>query len=273
MKNFLFFGLLILLTTSCSRTGVMFRFFDTLAVSKTDDYFDLSSEQHDTLKKDLQKDLETLRREFFPVIAKNLRELAPLTHQEKINQEVVLKKYLELHHQMKLFTAYFKDTSIKTALSLRPSQLEYFAKEVRKEIAKNTDPEDQQEMAYTRYRRSIEFWMGGINSAQKEKIKHFLTTHPYPAKLQNDSKNYVLEKFLLAGQNRDDLKKFVTDFISDFELVRLPTFTQSLNEHKQAFQNFFANDFWPSLTEVQRKHLRESLLARAEELDELAQRP
>jgi len=272
MKNFLL-CLLALTTASCSRTSVVYRFADTLAISKTDDYFDLSGEQHDEPKKNLQKDLDVVRRKYFPEVAKNLRELAPLTSQEQLPEETVNRKSQELQDHMKKLTTYFTDTSVKTVLSLQPRQFDHFEKELREEIADNSDPEEQQEKAFKRYRRSLEFWIGGINAAQKEKIKSFLAAHPYPGQLQNQSRMHVLEKFLQARGNPEQLKTFVTEFVSDLEAARLPAFTQSLKEHKAAFERFLARDLWPSLTKTQRDQLHETLLTRARELEELAQRP
>lgn len=272
MKNFLL-CLLLLTTVSCSRTSVIYRFADTMAISKTDDYFDLSGEQHDQLKKNLQKDLDVVRREYFPEIAKNLRELAPLANQEQLSEETVSRKSQELQDHMKKFATYFADTSVKTVLSLQSRQIDHFEKELREEIADNSDPEEQQEKAFKRYRRSLEFWIGGINAAQKEKIKSFLAAHPYPGQLQNQSRMHVLEKFLQVRRNPEQLKNFVTELVNDLEAVRLPSFTQSLKEHKAAFERFLARDLWPSFTKTQRDQLRETLLTRARELDEIAQRP
>ncbi|WP_374074221.1 DUF6279 family lipoprotein [Bdellovibrio bacteriovorus] len=269
--------LFIFFTSACSRSSLFVQFFDDLAVSKTDDYFDLSSQQRDELRESLQKDVKAIKKELLPEVAKTLRHIEPEVRKDKINAEVVATHFAEFQNYFKKLSSYFKNTAIKTSLTLKSEQYDHFAKVLREEIKEtqedNQDPEDSLKLTLKRYRRSIEFWVGGLSSEQKEKIKKFVEAHPYPWKLQNQSKEFVLKQFLESRPDPEKLKKFVTNFYDDYESVRLPKFTLALNEHKRAFQKFLLDEFWQSLSKEQKSNLKENLLARAEELEQIAQKP
>ncbi|WII72339.1 DUF6279 family lipoprotein [Bdellovibrio sp. 22V] len=273
--RYLFLIFILFNTLACSRSDVLVRFFDTLAVSEADDYFDLTSEQKENLKKNIQKDLGRAKKELFPEVAKKLRELEPAVAKDTLDAQKVAAQFADFQTYVKKFSSYFKDSAIKTTLSLKPSQYDHFSGELHKEIQKsedrNGDSDHAQREAYKRYRRSLEFWVGGISKDQRDRLNKFLETHPFPWKLQNQNKEHVLSQFLEARKNPETLKKFVGDFYEDFEAVRLPAYTEALDAHKKAFQNFLVNDFWKTLSEVQRKRLRENILDRAQELEKIAE--
>lgn len=268
---------IVLFCSACSRSYVAYRFFNDLAVSKTDNYFDLTSQQRDQLKKDIETDMDHARKDLFPQVAKTLRKIAPEVRKEKIQPELVAGHYDEFQSYFKKVSSYFKPAAIKTALTFKPAQYDHFAKELRKELKQSQEKMETQEYAqreiFKRYRRSIEFWIGGISSQQKDKLNGFISVHPYPWKLENQNKEFVLKQFLESRQDREKLKKFVADFYDDYESVRLPEFTHALDEHKKAFRKFLTEDFWQSLSPAQKNNLKDNLIARAEELENLAQRP
>ncbi|WP_413943020.1 DUF6279 family lipoprotein [Bdellovibrio sp. HCB-162] len=269
--------LFVIALSACNRSDIFFRFADDLAVSKTDDYFNLTSEQRDDLRKDVQKDIQNIKKELLPQVAKTLREIEPEVQKDKPNAELISRHFDEFQNYFKKVSAYFKNTAVKVSLKLKSDQYTHFAKELRDEIketeSSNELPEDSLNQTFKRYRRSIEFWIGGLSNDQKEKIKKFISTHPYPWRLQNQSKEFVLKQFLDSKENPEKLKKFVADFYDDFEAVRLPAYTTALNEHKKAFQKFLIEEFWQSLSKEQKTNLKENLLARAEELEKISQRP
>lgn len=271
--RFLLLFFILNLTVACSRSEVMVRFFDTVAVSKTDDYFDLSSQQRDELKKDIQSDVEKARKEFFPEVAKSLRKIEHEVQKDKLDAAFVSARFSEFQNYFKKVSSYFTDSSVKLVLTLEPAQFEHFSQEIHKDIKDSNDEEQASRDAHKRYRRSLEFWVGGLSADQKEKLRQFLVQHPYPAKLQNENKEHVLKQFLEARKNPDTLKKFVRDFYQNYESLRLPAFTQALENHKNAFQKFLVEELWPTFTKTQRRTLRDNLLARAEELEKIAQRP
>jgi hypothetical protein len=257
---------------ACSRTDVAYRFADTAIIYRTDDFFDLKSEQKQELKLRIQVILEKIRKEKFPEFARKLRQWAPLTKETQITYPDLLKIASEVQSDLKLVSDYFLETSIWTALSLKNEQFDYLKKKIHEEIDDASDPQDWQKLTFKKYRRSFEFWLGGLSSLQKEKLSNFLKTNPFPSKLQNDSRLFVLEKFLKSRESHASLEKFVRDFFADYESVRLLQFQSALNQHKQSFIKFLAEEFWPTLDQSQRQHFHQNLLDRASELERISQR-
>lgn len=258
---------------SCSRTDVAYRFADTAIIYRTDSFFNLSSEQKKELKIRIQSDLNKVRKEKFPAFAQKLREWAPLTQQNKISEQEILKIYAEVQSDMKSVSTPFLETSINTVLSLKNEQFEHLKKKIQDEIEDESDPQDWQQETLKKYRRSLEFWLGGLSALQKEKISNFLKANPYPSKLQNESRLYVLDKFLKSRDSQASREKFVRDFFADYEAARLPQFQSALNQHKQSFIKFLAEEFWATLDLSQRGHFKQNLLARSTELEQLSQKP
>ncbi|XGC79850.1 DUF6279 family lipoprotein [Bdellovibrio bacteriovorus] len=265
-------SILLLATTACSRSSVMMSFADTLAVSKTDEYFDLTSQQKEELKKDLRQDLDALKKEFLPEVAKTLRKIESEVSKGKIESELIATHFTEFHVHFKKLTSYFANTAVKTVVTFQPEQFDYFAKTMKEEIKDRSDVEEQNEKAYKRYRRSLEFWVGGLSQDQKDKLQGFLNQNPYPVKLETENKEYVVRQFLEVKADKEKLKEYVRSIYIDYESPRLPAFTEALNSHKKAFQKFLAETLWPTISKNQIENLKANLIARAEELEKIAQR-
>ncbi|UOF01479.1 DUF6279 family lipoprotein [Bdellovibrio reynosensis] len=263
---------LLLATTACSRSSVMMSFADTLAVSKTDEYFDLTSQQKEDLKKDLRQDIDALKKEFLPEVAKTLRRIESEVSKGKIESELIATHFTEFHVHFKKLTSYFANTAVKTVATFKPEQFDYFEKTMKEEIKDRSDVEEQNEKAFKRYRRSLEFWIGGLSQDQKDRIQAFLKQNPYPVKLETENKEHIVKQFLEVKTDKEKLKVYVRTLYLDYEAPRLPSFTESLQLHKKAFQNFLSESLWPTISKNQLENLKANLISRAEELEKLAQR-
>lgn len=259
-----------ILTSACNRSTVLFNVIDTAAVSKADDYFDLSSKQKTELKKDLRQDLDSAKKEMLPEVALKLRSLAPEVEKPVLNSELMIAELSEFQNYIKKISRYFSRTATKFALTLSSDQVSHFAAEVREEIEDREDLEDAREDVEKRYRRSIEFWIGGISKNQREQISHFLNVHPFPTALENKSREHVLKQFIEASKTPESMTKFMEAFTTDYETVRLPAYKEALNAHKKEFQKFLVHDFWKTVDSTQKKRFKENLLNRAEELEKIA---
>lgn len=268
----LLLSFLFLATTACSRSSVIMSFADTIAVSKTDEYFDLTSQQKEDLKKDLSQDLDTVKKEFLPEVAKTLRKIEAEVSKGKLESELLTTHFTEFHIHFKKLTSYFANTAVKTVATFAPEQFDYFEKTIKEEIKDRSDIEEQNEKAYKRYRRSIEFWIGGLSQDQKDRLHGFLKQNPYPVKLETENKEHVVQKFLEAKADKEKLKEYVRSLYQDYEAPRLPAFTEALNTHKKAFQKFLSESLWPTISKNQLENLKANLIGRAEELEKIAQK-
>jgi hypothetical protein len=266
-------GVLTIGLSGCTKSflGVA---LESMTVSKVDDYFDLEGPQKEQLKKDVQKDLKELRQDVFPQIAKSLRQLDSQIGKDSVQEPSIAKIFEDSESYLKKATIKFESTAVKTAATLSEEQFQHFAREIRDDIeesqeeTKSADGSLKQSMK--RYTKSIEFWVGNLSYDQKSRLREFLKNHPYPWSLQNRSKYVVLDKFLNSRKNPDELKKFVKGFATDYDEYRLPEFKEALKVHQAAFQDFFANDLWPTFEVAQRLELKDNLRTRAENLEFLA---
>jgi hypothetical protein len=261
----------LLLSTACSRGEFLFRFADDLAASRVDHYFDLTSEQKKELKTELKKDIDTGKREAFPQMAQKLRQLEKDMNKEPMDPAVLASAFKEVEKQIKGLTVYFQDTTMKTSLNLSQEQIQHFAKEVREDIRnEEKDPKEAVEKVEKKYRRSLEYWVGGLSKEQNQMLKDFLAKNPYPWQLQNKSQEFVVTQFVEASKQPETRKVFVEKFIKDYESVRLPEYRTALADHQKAFVTFLTGDFWNKMPKDQRDRFRENLIARAEQLERIA---
>ena len=277
MKHFIFVISSLLILGACSRSDIMFNFADNVIVSKTDDFFDLSRQQKKELQQHIDMDLERIRKESLPAIAKSLRDVEAHSRQEKIEPLWVAQKFDEFQSKAKSLAFEFQNTAVKLSLSLQPEQYDHLAKEINEEIRntekENKDQKDSEKKNFKRYQRGIEMWVGGLSNEQKDKVKEFISAHPFPWQLQNANREFVLNQFLESKKDPEKIKAFVSLFFQDYEAVRLPAYKDAVDKNKTAFRTFLVDTFWPSLNETQKKNLSKNLIARAEELEKLSQRP
>lgn len=262
------------ITTACSRGEFLFKFADDLAASRADKYFDLTSEQKKEFKTAIRKDIDTGKKEAFPKMAQRLRTLEKDMRQEPVQPETLKAAFTEIEKQVKGLAVYFQDTGITMSMKLSKAQIDHFASEVHENIKdEEKDPKDALEKVEKRYRRSFEYWVGGIDRDQDKMIKNFLVKNPYPWQLQNRSQEYVVKQFVEASKNPETKKAFVEKFAKDYESVRLPEYRKALEVHQAAFLDFVTNEFWNALKPDQRKRFKENLIARAEQLERIAAQP
>jgi hypothetical protein len=260
-----------LITTACSRGEFLFRFADDLAAAKVDHYFDLTSEQKKELKTELKKDIDVGKREAFPKMAQKLRKLEQDMSKEPVDPTILASAFKEVETQIKGLTVYFQDTTMKTSLNLSQEQIQHFAKEVREDIQdEEKDPKEAVEKVEKKYRRSLEYWIGGLSRDQDKMLKAFLEKNPYPWHLQNQSQEHVVKQFVTAAQAPESRKAFVEKFIKDYESVRLPEYRTALEQHQKAFIGFLTGEFWNAMPKDQRERFKENLIARAEQLERIA---
>lgn len=273
------FGILSLLgfmlfTTACNRAEFLFRFADDMAASRADHYFDLTSEQKKTFKADVRQDIAVGKKEAFPKMAQRLRAFEKEIQKEPVASETLVQGFRDIEAQVKGLTVYFEKTAKKTSDSLTAKQVDHFAGVMRKNIdEEENDPQDAINKVIKRYRRAAEYWVGGISRNQDQLIKNFLVKNPYPWQLQNRSQKFVVNQFVEASKNTNDKKAFVEKFVNDYESVRLPEYREALSQHQEALYKFMSTDFWRSLSADQKARFKKNLIARAEQLERIAQQP
>lgn len=261
--------------TACNRAGVVFRFADTLIVSKADDYLDLDNSQQDRLKKNIRKDLSKVKEKTLPEIAKNLRELEVESRNTKIDKDKILglknKSYSDILDAGK----YFKDTAVDISNTLSNSQYTHLQKQVQADIDKKTKEYKKDAAKHTakKYLKATEFWIGSVSKNQREMITDFAKKNPYPWELKEKNRKVLLDKFISNKDNKAAREELLTAYFTDHTSAQTSDFRLAMNEYTANLENFYIDKFWPTLSEDQKKTLQKNLLKRASDIEEVAQKP
>lgn len=273
MKYFILF-LICLNLLACNRANVLFRFADTLFVSKADDYLDLDSSQQDRLKKSLRKDLKKVKEKTLPEIAKNLRELEVESRSEKISKAKVLELKNKSYEEFLSAGQYFKDTAIDISNTLSNSQYAHLTKQVQADIDKKTKDYKKDAAKHTakKFLKATEFWIGPVSKSQREMITDFAKKNPYPWELKQKNRKSLLDKFLNSKDDKTARDELLSAYFLNYKNVQDPEFRTALNEYTTNLENFYIDKFWPTLSEDQKRTLRKNLLKRASDIEEVAQK-
>lgn len=273
--KYLILLLICLNVSACNRAGVVFRFADTLIVSKADDYLDLDNSQQERLKKNIRKDLGKVKEKTLPEIAKNLRELEVESRSEKINKDKILelknKSYADILHAGQ----YFKDTAVDISNTLSNRQYTHLQKQVQADIDKKTKEYKKDAIKHTakKYLKATEFWIGSVSKNQREMISDFAKKNPYPWELKEKNRKALLDKFISNKDNKTTRQELLTAYFTDHTHAQLPDFKVAMDGYTANLENFYIDKFWPTLSEYQKKTLRKNLLKRASDIEEVAQKP
>ena len=69
-----------------------------------------------------------------------------------------------------------------------------------------------------------------------------------------------------------ELEKFVSSLLGNYEAFRTPEFQTALGQHRLALKKFLFEDLWPQLSPAQKSTFKTNLTAKAEMLEDLARR-
>lgn len=272
----LFVGALVI--AGCSSRGTFLDDFLVLggsSMAQIDEYFDLNNQQHEQLEKNIDSDLNRLRKERFQKIAKTLRDIERSAKRPD-NQKVMSTAFVDLQSHYQQASPYFKGSTEKLIASLKEAQIKNFQKKVEKEIADTKaglkNPATLNEEIIGRYKRGLEFWVGDLSTAQQRSIAQFTRDHPYPWNEKIRNKESILKQFMAVHEDPVQIRKFAERFISDYAEMRTPEYAAAMKGYEKEFQAFL-DSFWSSLSAEQKSRIHEYLVGRAEKLELLAKRP
>lgn len=264
---------LFLHCTGCSRAVVAYNFGDTLMAYKIDDYFDLNSSQKKILKAELKTQFESAKSEILPQIAEDLEKILPLVDQPTITTAVLAEKVDLVQGHFKNIMLHFKSTAQEISGQLLPEQMEHFkervAEDVKKIQKKTTDADGIWINSLERYEKFLTFCFGYLTSDQEKSLKAFLKANPLSWDLETRNRQSVLDQWIKAFPEKAQRLAFTEKYFNDYETVRLPEYKEALRIHRQAFQAYIAQEFWPSLEKNQRKHFKAELVARIEQIKKI----
>lgn len=258
---------------SCTRLDIAVHWADTYIASQVDDYFDLSSQQNKDLKIALKHDIRQIRKAQFPKWASALRQFEKEIHANTLNEENFKRYFRETVDISKKLQPAFTETAVKFITSASSEQLRHFEKALRKKNIENEKKIQNREQARNdarkKYLRGIEMWIDSLSKDQDQLLNRHLNNNPFPIQALTKNRNHVLEKFIEAQKNPDDLKTFVRNYYTDKTQYANPDYQQALKTYHADLEKF-SFQLIKSLNEKQKNLLCENLTEKAAILEKLA---
>lgn len=245
-------------------------------MAQIDQYFDLNDHQHKALEKNIDADLDRLRKERFKSFAKTLRDIDK-SSRGSANVNVLSSGYALLKHHYEESNIYFKDAGAKLVASLSEQQIQSFKNKVQNEIltmksSLNGSTNAMNEDLLNTYERALEFWFGDLTSEQKQSLVQFSREHPYPWNEKIKNKEAILNKFMTLEKDPQKRREFSEQFIADYDYMRTPEYATAVDRYEKSFQSYL-DSFWNLLSTEQKKRMHGYLIGRAEKLEQMAKKP
>ncbi|QDK38686.1 hypothetical protein DOE51_14375 [Bdellovibrio sp. NC01] len=266
----------LLFLSACGSRGTFLDDFLVLSGSsmgQIDQYFDLDEKQHQRLEKDIDNDLNRLRKERFKEIAQTLRKIEKKA--ESSDPKIMSSAYRDLQAHYKDASSYFTTSTNTLISSLKPEQIANFEKQVRQEIKDTKEalnhPDSLNEEIIGRYKKGLEFWIGDLSLSQNQDIAKFAKEHPFPWKEKIKNKEAILAKFIDSKSSEQKMKAFAEKFVTNYDSVRTPEYAKAIASYENEVQDFL-DSFWKTLSPDQKSRMKDYLLTRADKLESLAKK-
>lgn len=255
----------ILFFSSCSQQRLAFRFADTAASWKADDYFDITSEQKDAVKTHLKiflrKAYENNDQELPKIFERADKILSTVNDQNKIDCREVEKITVQ---SGKIFSDIIKLSSNdiqKLLQTLNKKQIQFFIDQVAKKIEEDEDVKKNSEREDRRLIRNLDnskLFLGSLSSEQESALRTHIKNNPFPSaeQLKNNKENF--EKLKLANTTPENFQKFILDYIQNWRNYQSATYLKLSDDLRRQNEIFYQNLICQASTK-QLKHLRQKL--------------
>lgn len=262
--NFAFVCLLFF--TSCSQQRLAFRFADTAASWKADDYFDITSEQKNAVKKQLRlflkKAYENNDQEIPKIFERADQVLSAVNDQNKIDCREVAKTTVQ---SRKIFSDIVKLSSndIQTLIqTLNEKQIQYFiaqiANKIKDDEAHLKKQSEREERRLSRNLDNSKLFLGSLSDEQEFALRTHIKSNPFPSAEQLKSNKENLEKLKQANSTPENFQKFFIDYIQNWREYQSITYLKLSDDLRQQNEIFYQNLICQASTK-QLKHLRQKL--------------
>lgn len=269
------------LLSACSSMQLAYNYAPSLLQYQMDSYLDLNEEQEGLLAQELQSFQAWHRKDQLPIYAKTLRDWAA-----KLNTPYVFTPE-ELLQKQALFEQALLTVAERSAYRLAPLVLTLsdaqrarlqaeFDKSNKEYAAENADPRAAESERRERFQERYEDWLGTLTKQQIQTLDQWLAAEPSRAQLWGQERLARQRALLQLLADARDLPS------AEAAAVELHDYFQSLSRYRvadlqtqrearlQSLAQLTASLF-NSMTEAQRKHLQERLLAYAADFDALSQ--
>ncbi|AGH94456.1 DUF6279 family lipoprotein [Pseudobdellovibrio exovorus] len=248
MSGKIFFTLsFAFIIASCTQQRMAFRFADTAASWRADDYFDLNSAQKTQVEKQLKVFLheayENNDREIPKLFDKADQLLANVNDQNKLDCKAADKIREDAGTLFANIPA-LSASHIKTLTdSLSEKQIKYFidkvAQDIKEDEQKLKKPDDLHDRRLKRTLDNLKVFLGNLTSQQENAVRAHMKANPFPfaERLKNKKANY--EKTKQLGDNPEAFKNFIVDFVQSWRNYQSAEYLKLSDEQRLQNEKFY----------------------------------
>lgn len=253
------------LASSCSRIDLAVYFADTYVINKTDDYFDLSSEQKKWLKHALKSNIQKVKQIIFPQLAQEfLRAAEVIETQKNVDVEQALIFYQRLKNLIYEGARIFSSDAALFSERLTMRQALYFQKEMDEKLI-DMHRDDSNKETYKRYKKHFDSWIGYMTLSQKKSLQSFVEGGPTLTKEKIFNRQIMSHEFIKSFAQREVRSRYVKGVFAQYESMRDPGFNTLAEAYNRRLVGYVAS-FLNNLKNDQRETLIENLRDRANQL-------
>ncbi|WP_413581627.1 DUF6279 family lipoprotein [Bdellovibrio sp. HCB288] len=270
MKRIVFIFLAgILVCSGCSRLDIAYRWADTYIASKVDDYFDISSEQSKALKKDIKKDLISMKETLLPIWMDRLNKIQKDVDDGSLNDKKVAGYFGAFFKDVDQINSHFATTAVDFISSTDTKQIEYFKKSFYKknqeDLEKAQDSAKLEKKYRGKYEDVFEMFVGSLTDQQKQLIADNVKAAPYPAELRAKNKAFVFKEFIAHQNSKEEMRAFVQEYTTQTDKFDLPEYRAAYQQYQDGLQTLITR-VMTNLTPKQKIALKENIQQKSEQL-------
>lgn len=272
----------VALLTACSSIQLAYNNAPLLLQYQMDSYLDLNDEQEALLSQELREFQVWHRQDELPVYAQTLRQwAAKLDEPRRFTVDELLEKQQQFEQALLTVaerSAYRLAPLVLTLTERQRQQLQASFDESNAEYAEENlqNAKDAARERLQRFTERYEDWLGSLTQEQEQTLTQWLASQPNRAQLwgqERIERQQALLKLLADARNLPS---------AEVAAVELHDYFQSLSRYRVAELQIdratrlrslaeLTADMFNSMTETQRRHLRDRLLSYAADFDALSQ--
>lgn len=261
----------LLFIFACAKFEFAANWVDTYITRQLDHYFDTRSLQAQILKKTLKEDIENVRRLIYPEVSSELILIEKdVANSKNFNSEKIASYDLRLRKIFAKALVIFEPSAQKFVEQLNPSQVESFKAEFdrrTKYLEEESDPSfEAKSRRFNKIMDQLEDWIGELNSSQKKAVQNFCDTNLFPNYALVSNRNKLSREFFELFPDKVKSKQFVHQLFYNYDSMREPSYRNALKADQQNYFELIAT-ILNKMTTEQKKHLSQTLKARAEEIN------
>jgi hypothetical protein len=215
-KIILYIFISCFLLNSCSRLDLAVNFADTYIVNKTDNYFDLTSEQKKWLNLNFDKDFSKVKEIIFPRIASELFKAANMiSSKAPLGASDIKLAYERLNKLFYDGLQMFSSDAVLLVDQLNTNQIIYFQKEFDKKMKELQENENSKD-SYKKMKKQFDSWLGEMTSLQKKELESFTTANPPLTNEIVNNRQLLAHEFVSSYYDQSLRRKFVEKIMNHF---------------------------------------------------------